>query len=106
MHPTKGLPRSPRLAPSSRGAAVKPTQGRTLCTCHIRSRLLGEWAELLSAAPEPSALVLTDNLAPFLRSTKRDDAEAYLDGVGLRLLRHDSLWGGAIQFVHADGKVA
>jgi len=71
-----------------------------------KSRLLGEWAELLSAAPEPSALVLTDNLAPFLRSTKRDDAEAYLDDVGLRLLRHDSLWGGAIQFVHADGKVA
>jgi len=67
-----------------------------------KSKLLAECAELFSAAPAPSSLVLTDNLAPFLRSPQRDDAASFLDGVGLRLLRHDSLWGGAIQFVHAD----
>ena len=67
-----------------------------------KSKLLAECAELFAAAPSPSSLVLTDNLAPFLRSPQRDAAAGYLDGVGLRLLRHDSLWGGAIQFVHAD----
>lgn len=69
-----------------------------------KAKLLQEFSDLLAAAPPPSSLVLTDNLAPFLRSPQRADAETYLDGVGLRLLNHDTLWGGAIQFVHADGK--
>ena len=50
-----------------------------------------------------SRLVLTDNLAPFVRSPKADDARAFLSPLGLGLTEHDSLWGGAIQFIKADG---
>lgn len=50
-----------------------------------------------------SAVVLTDNLAPFVRTPSADDASAFLTPLGLSLQKHDSLWGGAIQFVRADG---
>jgi hypothetical protein len=50
-----------------------------------------------------SRLVLTDNLAPFVRSPKADDATAFLAPLGLGVTEHDSLWGGAIQFIKADG---
>lgn len=66
-----------------------------------KQKLLAEWAALLSEAPAPTAVVLADNLAPLLRSPQRADADAFFGGVGLRLLQHDTLWGGAIQFVHA-----
>mmetsp|Transcript_89268 Transcript_89268/g.171190 ORF Transcript_89268/g.171190 Transcript_89268/m.171190 type:complete len:451 (+) Transcript_89268:111-1463(+) len=49
-----------------------------------------------------SAVVLTDNLAPFVRTPSADDAAAFLSPLGLSLQKHDSLWGGAIQFVRAD----
>lgn len=50
-----------------------------------------------------SALVLTDNLAPFVRSPRKEDAAGFLSPLGLDLKEHDTLWGGAIQFVRADG---
>ena len=49
-----------------------------------------------------SAVVLTDNLAPFVRGPMRPAAEGYLTPIGLELLSHDTLWGGAIQFVDAE----
>jgi len=49
-----------------------------------------------------SQLVLTDNLAPFVRSPKKDDAAAFLTPMGLSLREHDTLWGGAIQFIKAE----
>ena len=67
-----------------------------------KSKLLGEVAELLAAQPD-SKLVLTDNLAPFVRGPARPAAEAYLSPMGLQLEQHDTLWGGAIQFVVAEG---
>ena len=50
-----------------------------------------------------SGLVLTDNLAPFVRSPRKEDAAGFLSPLGLNLKEHDTLWGGAIQFVRADG---
>ena len=50
-----------------------------------------------------SGLVLTDNLAPFVRSPRKEDAADFLSPLGLNLKEHDTLWGGAIQFVRADG---
>ena len=47
--------------------------------------------------------MLTDNLAPFVRSPQRDDAAAFLSPLGFDLQSHDTLWGGAIQFIRADG---
>ena len=47
--------------------------------------------------------MLTDNLAPFVRGPMRPAAERYLTPMGLDMLKHDTLWGGAIQFVRADG---
>ena len=55
------------------------------------------------AANGGSALVLTDNLAPFVRSPRREDAASFLSPLGLEVQAHDSLWGGAIQFIRADG---
>lgn len=49
-----------------------------------------------------SSLVLTDNLAPFVRSPNSEDAANFLMPLGLTLTEHDSLWGGAIQFVEAE----
>lgn len=66
-----------------------------------KSKLLGEVSELLAAQPA-SKLVLTDNLAPFVRGPMRPAAEAYLSPMGLKLDQHDTLWGGAIQFVVAE----
>jgi len=48
-----------------------------------------------------SALALTDNLAPFVRSPGEEEAAQLLEGLGLTLRQHSSLWGGAIQFIHA-----
>ena len=62
--------------------------------------LLADCASAICAA-DGSALALTDNLAPFVRSPKQGEASELLEGFGLRLQRHDSLWGGAIQFIHA-----
>jgi len=67
-----------------------------------KSSLLGEVASLLRDQPQ-SEVVLTDNLAPFVRGPMRPAAEAYLSPMGLDMLKHDTLWGGAIQFVHAKG---
>ena len=68
--------------------------------------LLVEAAELVraceSADGASSQLVLTDNLAPFVRSPVKGDAKEFFDGVGLELTEHDTLWGGAIQFVRAE----
>lgn len=50
-----------------------------------------------------SALVLTDNLAPFVRGPRKEDTAGFLAPLGLNLKEHDTLWGGAIQFVRADG---
>jgi len=50
-----------------------------------------------------SALVLTDNLAPFVRSPQQADATNFLAPLGLSVQEHDTLWGGAIQFIRADG---
>jgi len=66
-----------------------------------KQKLIAEWAALLAEAPRPTAIVMTDNFAPFLRSPQRADAEEYFGSAGLRLLQHDTIWGGAIQFVHA-----
>ena len=49
-------------------------------------------------------LVLTDNLAPFLRSPARSDAAAYFNELSMDLVEHSSLWGGAIQFAHVQGR--
>ena len=64
--------------------------------------LLADASAFVSHA-EGSALVLTDNLAPFVRSPRREDAAAFLAPLGLDVQTHDSLWGGAIQFLTADG---
>ena len=66
-----------------------------------KSALLGEISTLLAGQPA-SSLVLTDNLAPFVRGPMRDAAEGYLSPMGLSLRQHDTLWGGAIQFVEAE----
>ena len=47
--------------------------------------------------------MLTDNLAPFVRSPRKEDAAGFLSPLGLDLKEHDTLWGGTIQFVRADG---
>ena len=70
-----------------------------------KAALLAEFAELIGSAPG-SALVLTDNLAPFARSPSREATAAYVDGLGLELIDHSTLWGGAIQFVHARAPAA
>ena len=67
-----------------------------------KSALLGEVAALLAEQPA-SRLVLTDNLAPFVRGPMRPAAEGYLQPMGLKLQQHDTLWGGAIQFLVAEG---
>ena len=64
--------------------------------------LLADAGEFVRSCPS-SAVVLTDNLAPFVRTPSADDAQAFLAPLGLSLRQHDSLWGGAIQFVRADG---
>ncbi|KAL1510607.1 hypothetical protein AB1Y20_006908 [Prymnesium parvum] len=51
-----------------------------------------------------SALALTDNLAPFVRSPGSEEAAQLLEEFGLSLEQHSSLWGGAIQFIHATAK--
>ena len=66
-----------------------------------KSAILGEISTLLAAQPA-SSLVLTDNLAPFVRGPMRGAAEGYLGPMGLALRQHDTLWGGAIQFVEAE----
>ena len=60
----------------------------------------------IPAAGHPaSELALTDNLAPFLRSADRKDADDYFGGsLGLQLRQHETLWGGAIQFARAGAK--
>ena len=70
-----------------------------------KAALLAEFAELIGSAPS-SALVLTDNLAPFARTPSREATAAYVDGLGLELIDHSTLWGGAIQFVHARAPAA
>ena len=60
-------------------------------------------AKQICGAPG-SALALTDNLAPFVRSPGSEQAAQLLEGFGLSLRQHDSLWGGAIQFIHATAK--
>ena len=62
--------------------------------------LLEGCAQLIATAPS-SGLALTDNLAPFVRSPGAEEATEMLAGMGLALRAHDSLWGGAIQFIHA-----
>ena len=47
--------------------------------------------------------MLTDNLAPFVRGPRKEDTAGFLAPLGLNLKEHDTLWGGAIQFVRADG---
>ena len=54
------------------------------------------------AGNDGSSLVLTDNLAPFVRSPSSEDAANFLSPLGLALTEHDSLWGGAIQFIEAE----
>jgi len=63
--------------------------------------LLAECAEHVRGC-EASGLVLTDNLAPFVRGPTPQGAESFLGEIGLSLKQHDSLWGGAIQFVDAE----
>ena len=62
-------------------------------------------AGAFASAVEGSALVLTDNLAPFVRTPSRDDATSFLSPLGLQVQEHDTLWGGAIQFVVADSAI-
>jgi O-methyltransferase involved in polyketide biosynthesis len=50
-----------------------------------------------------SALVLADSLAPFVSGTGVEGARDFLEPLGFGLTQHDSLWGGAIQFVRAEG---
>ena len=44
--------------------------------------------------------------APYVRGPARQAADTYFGGLGLELRRHDTLWGGAIQFVDAASKAA
>jgi methyltransferase (TIGR00027 family) len=67
-----------------------------------KERLLAEVARLLRDQPA-SRLVLTDNLAPLVRGPARGAAEAALAPIGLETLEHSTLWGGAIQFIEAEG---
>jgi len=66
-----------------------------------KQALLTDAAAFVGAV-DGSQLVLTDNLAPFVRSPKKDDAAAFLTPMGLSLQEHDTLWGGAIQFIKAE----
>lgn len=50
--------------------------------------------------------MLTDNLAPFVRGPRKEDTAGFLAPLGLNLKEHDTLWGGAIQFVRADGSAS
>ncbi len=92
------------------GARGLSASVRTLVVCEAvlfylsppaKRALLAEAAACVGGAAG-SSLVLTDNLAPYVRSPARDDAAAFLSQVGLKLTLHDSLWGGAIQFVRAE----
>mmetsp|Transcript_12558 Transcript_12558/g.40047 ORF Transcript_12558/g.40047 Transcript_12558/m.40047 type:complete len:365 (-) Transcript_12558:108-1202(-) len=70
-----------------------------------KAALLREAAALLTEGHPASELALTDNLAPFLRSADRKDADDYFGGsLGLQLRQHETLWGGAIQFARAGAK--
>lgn len=70
-----------------------------------KAALLREAAALLAEGHPASELALTDNLAPFLRSADRKDADDYFGGsLGLQLRQHETLWGGAIQFARAGAK--
>ena len=64
------------------------------------------WRTWLVDGVDGSALVLADNLAPYVRGPARQAADAYFGDLGLELRRHDTLWGGAIQFVDAASKAA
>lgn len=64
--------------------------------------LLADASKFVSGA-EASALVLTDNLAPFVRGPSKEAADSFLTPLGFDLQEHDTLWGGAIQFIKADG---
>ena len=70
-----------------------------------KAKLLAECAALVDGV-DGSALVLADNLAPYVRGPARQAADAYFGDLGLELRRHDTLWGGAIQFVDAASKAA
>ena len=70
-----------------------------------KAKLLAECAALVDGV-DGSALVLADNLAPYVRGPARAAADAYFGDLGLELRRHDTLWGGAIQFVDAASKAA
>ena len=70
-----------------------------------KSSLLGEISGLLAKQPA-SRVVLTDNLAPFVRGPMREAAEGYLTPMGISLNKHDTLWGGAIQFIEAEAAAA
>lgn len=67
-----------------------------------KQALLTDVSALLAEQPA-SQLVLADNLAPFVRGPMQAAADGFLSPLGLSLLTHDTLWGGAIQFIHAEG---
>ncbi|EOD04099.1 hypothetical protein EMIHUDRAFT_439298 [Emiliania huxleyi CCMP1516] len=105
-------PPPPReTAPPSRPRGRRWSSSRRRRCCARRRPSSPRDAEMRRDAPARSAghpaseLALTDNLAPFLRSADRKDADDYFGGsLGLQLRQHETLWGGAIQFARAGAK--
>ena len=91
MHP-RDVPRCTEISPR--------------CHLHLIHDTSTTRPPTIPAAGHPaSELALTDNLAPFLRSADRKDADDYFGGsLGLQLRQHETLWGGAIQFARAGAK--
>ena len=73
------------------------------CSPPAKRNLLADAAGFIQGHPG-SQLVLADNLAPFVRSVAAADAAAFFAPMQLELRGHDTLWGGAIQFVRAGAR--
>ena len=94
MHP-RDVPRSRRDATSTSYTSPR----------HVHDTSTTRPPTIPAAGHPASELALTDNLAPFLRSADRKDADDYFGGsLGLQLRQHETLWGGAIQFARAGAK--
>ena len=105
--PRRGTPRCaemhPRDVPRSRRDATCTSY--TTRPRHVHDTSTTRPPTIPAAGHPASELALTDNLAPFLRSADRKDADDYFGGsLGLQLRQHETLWGGAIQFARAGAK--
>ena len=67
-----------------------------------KEALLQDAGDFVRGCPGSSRLVLTDNLGPFVSGPARETAAEFLSPLGLRLQDHETLWGGAIQFIRAE----